>query len=172
MTRYPQDQSIKPTFARHETFHPRYGWLKKGFDKNEVFSKAKDRDRVVLGVGQNMVNAIRYWCLAFKILEKDNGFYSNLSKGGKIEYDVYPELQEAGKKAVSEFGEKTGINLAGVDILFSFDESAKQHFTPLFLEINYFFGRRGLGGSDKFYDILVQEINGWLNGLGLSLNAK
>lgn len=22
-----------PVFARHETFHPRFGWLKKGFDK-------------------------------------------------------------------------------------------------------------------------------------------
>jgi len=73
MSQYTQSQPIKPTFARHETFHPRYGWLKKGFDKNEVFSKEKDRARVVLGVGQNMVNAIRYWCLAFKILEEDNG---------------------------------------------------------------------------------------------------
>jgi hypothetical protein len=24
---------IQPIFARHETFHPRFGWLKKGFDK-------------------------------------------------------------------------------------------------------------------------------------------
>lgn len=63
----------KPIFARHETFHPRYGWFKKGYDKNEVFSKNKERARVVLGVGQNMVNAIRYWCLAFKILDEDNG---------------------------------------------------------------------------------------------------
>ncbi|MEA5536669.1 DUF4007 family protein [Crocosphaera sp. XPORK-15E] len=24
--------NVNPVFARHETFHPRYGWLKKGFD--------------------------------------------------------------------------------------------------------------------------------------------
>ncbi|KOR34363.1 hypothetical protein AM228_24585 [Planktothricoides sp. SR001] len=23
---------VNPVFARHETFHPRFGWIKKGFD--------------------------------------------------------------------------------------------------------------------------------------------
>ncbi|MFO7556347.1 MAG: DUF4007 family protein [Desulfobacterales bacterium] len=66
------DIKINPVFARHETFHPRYGWFKKGYDKNEVFYEDKGKARVVLGVGRNMVIAIRYWCLAFKILNKDN----------------------------------------------------------------------------------------------------
>ncbi len=61
-----------PIFSRHETFHPRFGWLKKGFDKackdNSVFFK--DDAPVVLGVGKNMVKAIRYWCSAFKVLEE------------------------------------------------------------------------------------------------------
>jgi len=63
---------IHPIFARHETFHPRFGWLKKGFDKavedNRVFSKKTAF--VVLGVGKNMVKAIRYWCIAFKIVDE------------------------------------------------------------------------------------------------------
>lgn len=58
-------------FARHETFHPRYGWLKKGFDQAgedpSVFAAEDATTR--LGVGKNMVNAIRYWCLAYKVLE-------------------------------------------------------------------------------------------------------
>ena len=62
---------INPIFARHETFHPRYGWLKKGFDKasedNQVFTK--ENAPVILGVGKNMVKAIRYWSTAFKTLE-------------------------------------------------------------------------------------------------------
>ena len=68
---------IHPIFARHDTFHPRFGWLKKGFDKavedKSVFSKKTAS--VVLGVGKNMVKAIRYWCIAFKIVDeiKDNG---------------------------------------------------------------------------------------------------
>jgi len=65
---------IPPVFARHETFHPRFGWLKKGFDKvaidPEVFTK--DDAPVVLGVGKNMVKAIRYWSYAFKIIDKEN----------------------------------------------------------------------------------------------------
>jgi hypothetical protein len=71
------DVMIHPIFARHETFHPRFGWLKKGFDKaveNErVFSR--DSAPVVLGVGKNMVKAIRYWCIAFKVIEeiRNNG---------------------------------------------------------------------------------------------------
>ncbi|RZB33616.1 MAG: hypothetical protein SRB2_03727 [Desulfobacteraceae bacterium Eth-SRB2] len=70
---------IHPIFARHETFHPRFGWLKKGFDKaaddDRVFSK--NSAPVVLGVGKNMVKSIKYWCIAFKIVDeiKNNGKY-------------------------------------------------------------------------------------------------
>ncbi|MGY1827016.1 DUF4007 family protein [Blastococcus sp. SYSU DS0541] len=60
-----------PAFARHETFHLRFGWLRKGFtaalQDPETFSKPGAT--VELGVGKNMVNAIRYWCQAYKILE-------------------------------------------------------------------------------------------------------
>jgi len=62
-------------FARHETFHPRFGWIKKGVDKAiedpEVF--LREDAPVRLGVGKNMVRAIRYWCTAFKVLEENNG---------------------------------------------------------------------------------------------------
>jgi hypothetical protein len=60
-----------PAFARHETFHPRFGWLRKAVTEaakaGDVFTH--DEATVKLGVGKNMVNAIRYWGLAFKILE-------------------------------------------------------------------------------------------------------
>lgn len=61
-------------FARHETFHPRYGWLKKGVDAAmadpEVFLRPDAH--VTLGVGKNMVRSIRYWCHAFKLLVGDD----------------------------------------------------------------------------------------------------
>lgn len=65
-------QNVSPVFARHETFHPRFGWLKKGFDKAietpDVFwSEAAP---TILGIGKNMVRAIKYWCIAFKVLEE------------------------------------------------------------------------------------------------------
>ncbi len=60
-------------FARHETFHPRFGWLKKGFDRASADSEIFLREDapVRLGVGKNMVRSIRYWCQAFKLLEAD-----------------------------------------------------------------------------------------------------
>ena len=54
-------------FARHETFHPRHGWLKKGFDavqeRSDIFATADAH--LDLGVGKNMGQAIRYWSTAF-----------------------------------------------------------------------------------------------------------
>jgi hypothetical protein len=62
-----------PSFARHETFHPRFGWLRKAVsasaEAGDVFTD--DEATVKLGVGKNMVNSIRYWGLAFKILEQE-----------------------------------------------------------------------------------------------------
>lgn len=60
-----------PIFARHETFHPRYGWLKKGVElidrKPSAF--ADDDVHLELGVGKNMAHAIRYWCEAFGLIQ-------------------------------------------------------------------------------------------------------
>lgn len=57
-------------FARHETFHPRYGWMKKGVDvaSRDPMAFVRDEASVDLGVGKNMVRAIRYWCHATKVL--------------------------------------------------------------------------------------------------------
>jgi len=55
--------------------------------------------------------------------------------------------------------QKTGINLAGVDVIFSSDRDDP---APMLLEINYFFGRKGLGGSEAYYKILQAEIQAWL----------
>ncbi|AFY44921.1 DUF4007 family protein [Nostoc sp. PCC 7107] len=65
---------VNPIFANHETFHPRFGWLKKGFDAAKKNSGVflQDDAPVRLGVGKNMVRAIRYWCSAFKVLDKNN----------------------------------------------------------------------------------------------------
>ena len=66
---------LRPIFARHETFHPRFGWLKKGFDKaienKNIFSE--ESAPTVLGVGKNMVRAIKYWCIACRILQEETG---------------------------------------------------------------------------------------------------
>jgi ribosomal protein S6--L-glutamate ligase len=70
-----------------------------------------------------------------------------------------PELQEQAVQAVREFCARTQINLAGFDILFASDEKQP---VPLFLEINYFFGRQGFGGSEAYYALLVEQIQSWI----------
>jgi Protein of unknown function (DUF4007) len=63
--------AAKYSFARHETFHPRFGWVKKGFDavsKNPDIFFSVDA-HIQLGVGKNMAASIRHWCSAFKVIE-------------------------------------------------------------------------------------------------------
>ena len=63
--------ALRAAFARHETFHPRYGWLVKGVAAAAADPRAFVREDATteLGVGKNMVRAIRYWCAAMKLLE-------------------------------------------------------------------------------------------------------
>ena len=67
----------KVAFGRHETFALRYSWLTKGFEAvakdPSIFTS--DEATVTLGVGRNMVNAIRYWLQAAGLVEPaDTGF--------------------------------------------------------------------------------------------------
>ncbi|SFQ52576.1 DUF4007 family protein [Hymenobacter arizonensis] len=56
----------KLVFQGHNTFLCRHSWLKKGYDFIEANGGFNDADAVVkLGVGKNMVDAIRYWMRAF-----------------------------------------------------------------------------------------------------------
>lgn len=80
-------------FARHETFHPRFGWLKKGFDRAAIDSEIFLRPDapVRLGVGKNMVRSIRYWCSAFKVLSDDQPTEFGQQLLGSEGWDPYLE---------------------------------------------------------------------------------
>ena len=69
-------EAAEPTFARHETFHPRYGWFRKAYtfvaENPRIF--AQEDAPVQIGVGKNMVRAIRFWGLAAKLIEVDPQF--------------------------------------------------------------------------------------------------
>ena len=58
------------SFARHETFHPRYGWFRKAYafvaDEGNDFNQ--EDAPIIIGVGKNMVRAIRFWGLAAKLI--------------------------------------------------------------------------------------------------------
>ncbi|MBF0118317.1 MAG: ATP-grasp domain-containing protein [Desulfobacterales bacterium] len=93
----------------------------------------------------------------FRVQKNKDCYYSNISKGGYIDFDYNPALQDQCISLAQMFCSKTGINLAGFDFIFSSEFSP-----PFFLEINYFFGRQGLGGGETFYKILNSEINNWI----------
>jgi len=61
---------IKYTFSGHDSFHCKDLWLKKGYDFVNAEKNFNDDHAVVdLGVGKNMVSAIRYWIKAFEVVD-------------------------------------------------------------------------------------------------------
>ena len=65
-------------FAGHETFHPRYGWFRKAVKAAQDSTRSVDsflaeNATVKLGVGKNMVTAIRFWGRAAKLLVTPKG---------------------------------------------------------------------------------------------------
>jgi ribosomal protein S6--L-glutamate ligase len=104
-------------------------------------------------------------CVTYWRVQPDRQIWcANLACGGQIDFVADPELREMAVSAVRNFCRFTRIDLAGFDLLFP--EGAASA-TPIFLEINYYFGRRGLGGSEAYYGILYQEIDNWLRRNGL-----
>ncbi len=61
------------SFSGHESFPFRNTWLTKGVlaCSRDPTIFTKDEAMVVLGVGKNMVQSIRHWCLATRVLEED-----------------------------------------------------------------------------------------------------
>jgi ribosomal protein S6--L-glutamate ligase len=82
-----------------------------------------------------------------------------ISRGAKIDENWRPDLQERGKTQARRLSAATGINLAAIDFVFPFSHPDPQ---PLFLEVNYAFGRQGLGGSRNFYLLLFAVLQEWL----------
>lgn len=77
MTLHIFSDSYMPRFTGHETFHLRYGWLKKAYDaikasdSGEIAPRIfKDKSAIAhFGVGKNMVASIRHWAMSFGLVE-------------------------------------------------------------------------------------------------------
>ena len=121
----------------------------------QEFIPTANRALRVVRIGQK---PIAYW----RLLTDPDQFIAAKSKGAVINTDFDPAKQKAGIKIVDMLCEKTGINLAGIDILFSETPATD---APLLLEINYFFGRSGMGGSERFYELLNKEVKNWTKNL-------
>ncbi|MDI6687035.1 MAG: hypothetical protein QME06_02320 [Desulfobacterales bacterium] len=132
----------------------------------QEYIPSQNRSLRVVIINQKIIT---YW----RVLKKTEGFCSNLSQGAVVDFDSDPDLQEIAAFSVKNFCKHSAINLAGVDILFSSvaEQQKRAHSPqlqikkPFFLEINYFFGRQGIGGSEKYYKLLVAEIRRWVKSL-------
>lgn len=128
-----------------------------GFVTQEYISCGGNVLRAVI-VGQRIIT---YW----KRPNQPGQRITTISRGAVIDRDWRPDLQEKGRASTRDLMRKTGINLAAVDFVFSITES---HPDPLFLEINYYFGRRGLGGMETYYRLLHEGIREWLAEIGMN----
>jgi ribosomal protein S6--L-glutamate ligase len=125
----------------------------------QTYIPARQRVLRVVAIGDTFY---AYW----RVQPDAHRFHTATTKGAVIDTASDPELQTSGIAAARQFCRKTGLNLAGIDLLFPSDVP---HAHPYFLEINYFFGRRGLGGTDRYYDLLVAAIHKWLHQQGLAV---
>ena len=117
----------------------------------QEYIPAGQRSLRVVVIGDQTIS---YW----RINPDPHGFGTSAGKGARIDHGADPQLQRLACTATRALCAKSGINLAGFDLLFGSTDPR-----PLFLEINHYFGRRGLGGSEAFYEILTAEIDAWLS---------
>ncbi len=107
-----------------------------------------------------------YW----RIQDDPFVFGTSVANGAHIDPESDPDLRNKALTLALDFCRRARINLAGFDFIFDDGGCARKDPRPLFLEINYFFGRTGLGGSTRFYAMLQAEIDRWLTDLGLGVN--
>ncbi|WP_093395738.1 ATP-grasp domain-containing protein [Thermodesulforhabdus norvegica] len=120
------------------------------------YVEAEGRDLRVVVVGHEF---FCYW----RVGRSETEFRYNLACGSRIEYPADRREVISAYNLVSYLVRRTGINLAGFDIIFSQKDLERRN--PLFLEINYFFGRTGLGGNQKYYEILQRAVDRWLSSI-------
>lgn len=133
----------------------------RGFILQSVVPHTNRTLRVVV-IGQTLK---AYW----RIQNNPKIFGTSLMQGARIDHAASPELRRKALSLASRFCRHTQINLAGLDFIFDESDRLNNDPQPLMLEINYFFGRTGLGGSAPYYAMLQSEIDNWLTGLRLEI---
>ena len=90
-------------FRAHDTFFIRKGWISKGMryvdsSKGEVFISKTDNPMDVLGIGANMVKALRYWLQATGITEepRTGKRVQKFTDFGKLIYEHDKYIEEMG----------------------------------------------------------------------------
>jgi hypothetical protein len=89
-------------FRAHDTFYIRKGWLYKGLKniekKGNIFTDKQSNAGDVLGMGVNMVKALRYWLQAVDLTEETKSVYKSqsLTKFGQLVWENDKYIEELG----------------------------------------------------------------------------
>lgn len=79
--------AVRPRFSGHETFACRFAWIPKAvrlIDRDPLALADDERAMLELGLGKNMVRALRFWLEAFGVASAQAGRWSPLSFGEAI----------------------------------------------------------------------------------------
>ena len=102
---------------------------------------------------------ITYW----KRPIREGSIITTISRAAVVDKNWRKDLQKKARAQARVFSRSTGANLAALDFVFSMKNPGPQ---PLLLEVNYYFGRRGLGGSLNYYRLLYEALLIWLQEKG------
>jgi ribosomal protein S6--L-glutamate ligase len=167
-----------PFLIKHDTRHEGEGVffvedrpdLETALDRLVVLERSGQRGFVTqeyVPCGGNVLRAViigkrilTYW----KRPQRPGTVVTTIGRGALIDHQWLPELQEKGRARAQDLSIATGINLAAIDFVFSF---SKEDPDPLALEINYYFARRGLGGTKRYYSLLFEAVVEWLDDAGI-----
>ncbi len=145
-----QDLSLALNFLRSQEEKSSGGFVIQEY----VDHGGKDLRVVLLGD-----QFLTYW----RRQDNPGEFRNNVGRGASIDPDGDPGLTSTGVEVVLDLKKRTGINLAAIDVMF--DKIAQQ---PLITEINFVFGRKGIGGTIAFRQLFNQATRDWLQTKGLN----
>ena len=138
---------MKMKFRAHETFFIRKGWLSKGMryiekTDGEVFVSKSENPVDILGLGTNMVKALRYWLVATELTTEETSGkrIQKFTDIGKLIYENDRFLEEIGTLHLLQYK------------LACSEENATAWY--------YFFNHFNL--SDFDVNDFVQEIQKWI----------
>ena len=122
-------------FRAHDTFFIRKGWISKGMryvkdTHGEVFISKTDNPMDVLGIGSNMVKALRYWLQAIGVAEEPKSGKRNqhFTDFGELVYEHDKYIEELGTLYLLHYKLATNAELA-TSWYFFFNEFSLSDFT-------------------------------------------
>lgn len=100
---------MRMKFRAHDTFFIRKGWLSKGMRcvqaKPDVFIDRNENPMDVLGIGANMVKALRYWLQAVGLTEEETKgkHVQRFTSLGRLVYENDTYIEELGTLQLLQF---------------------------------------------------------------------